>query len=455
MRTPEPGTPESRAARSQIGVRESVCRFAPKVGMVIATAALAWLAAASGPGWVLPILTLLGCLALVLLSPSLRAIAPFSAGLLLILSSSFSLIPEGSALISTGVRVIGLGLIALSGAQRVSRSSAFIAECKASTLQMRVWLPWLTSSLLVYLLLAAAFHGQWLSFVLYLSGLALLVVAIVITATRVPIETVAKAVVSALAILAVLSLIYALALPTEGIEGGRLRGLTGNANTLGFYAFLLGSLALIVVRRFSVKAALFTLSVIVLIGTSSRASALALTVVVLGVFLTRRSATTVIAVFGLLIAGVVLSMAWPDSLAVLDGLLRDNNSRSGSLDVTAEAFRSSPIVGVGLAADQLVIASSPLRALAYAGLGGLVSVIVLWLCILVPSRKVGIPAIGFAVAAIVHSLFEGWLLSPVSPLLLVFVFSWWVIIRTPPASPVVSSIRRPHTSRSHRKATPT
>lgn len=123
------------------------------------------------------------------------------------------------------------------------------------------------------------------------------------------------------------------------------------------------------------------------------------------------------------------SLVWPNSFSILDGFFRGDNSRALTITGAFDAFRSSPLIGIGMANEEFEIASSPLRALAYAGIGGLVAVLFMWTAFLWHSRTAGLPAVGFTLAAVVHSLFEGWLLSPVSPLLLTFVLVWVVVVK--------------------------
>lgn len=405
-------------------------RFALPGAAMITAASLGWLSA-SGAAWLLPLVLGVAGLLLLVLSASVRAIAPYTIGVLLIIASSTTFLPGNDTVISLGLRVVGIGFLVLSSFQKSSRTASFSFDRELNSAEIWSWLPWVIVSYLLYLLLSTAFHGQWIDFILYGGGVVLLVVALVATAIAVPNQVVAKGVIAALVIVLALSVVYGLTVPSVGIAGTRLRGVTTNGNTLGFYAFLLGSLALIVVKNVRVRLVLFALSVVVIVWTSSRASALALAIVVVCVFLSRRSIVVVLAGFGVIGAGVVAGVAWPRTFDVLGGLLRDNNSRTQTIDSAIEAFRSSPLIGIGMGNSPDEIASSPLRALAFAGIGGLIAVIVLWISLLWFSRRGGIQTVGFAIAAIIHSLFEGWLLSPVGPLLLVFVLCWWVIVRHP------------------------
>jgi hypothetical protein len=325
----------------------------------------------------------------------------------------------------------GITLLVLSGFQTFNRTATLKAERQARSREIRSWLAWVVIAYLLYLSLSTAFHGQWTNFILYGFGVLLLVIVLLATAISVPYEVMSKGAIAALAMVLALSVAYGWALPSVGIAGGRLRGITDNANSLGFYAFLLGSLALIIVKQTSARIVLFALSGGVIVWTSSRASMLALGIVVLSLLFSRRSLTAVLAAVGVIGACIVGWVAWPGVSDMGSALLRANNSRSLSFDTAIQAFHSSPLIGLGMGNNANEIASSPLRALADGGIGGLVAVVILWVSLLWFSRQGGIRTVGFAVAAIVHSLFEGWLLSPVSPFLLIFVLCWWVIARQP------------------------
>lgn len=408
--------------------RFSVRKFAGPGAAILAAGLLGWLSI-SGTGW-LPAVALGGIAIFAFVrSASVRAIVAFSFGTILIMASATTFVPVGDTVISVGLRVVGVVFLALSRLQESFGTAGFSVEKRFSSSHMRAWLPWVIVSYLLYLILSTAFHGQWLNFIFYGGGVILLVIALIATASADPYDVVAKGVIVALVFVLAMSVVYGLFVPSLGIAGTRLRGITSNGNTLGFYAFLLGSLALIEVKRAWVRHVLFTLALVVVLWTSSRASLLALVIVILCVFLSKISKAAILTVFGLVGAVVVVGVLWPRAFDVLGGIIRGNNSRALSFDTAIGAFRSSPLIGVGMGNNVDEIASSPLRALAFAGIGGLLAVVLLWLSFLWFSRKGGILIIGFSVAAIIHSFFEGWMLSPISPLLLVFVVCWWVIVR--------------------------
>ncbi|TFD40339.1 hypothetical protein E3T37_06195 [Cryobacterium sp. TMT2-10] len=409
-----------------MGVSSLTRRILAPVAMVLVAAGLGWQAAA-GPSGLVVLLFAIGGALVALLNSTVRALSPFTLGVLFILASASTF--TGSIAQSVGFRIVGIALLCLSGLQKPSDIAGALPNRTRALSDLRMWLPWVTGSLLTFLLLATAFHGQALNFVLYGLGLVMLVVAVVATAVAVPELIVSSAVVLALGTMVVGSIILGLASPGVAIAGGRLRGLASNANLLGFYAFLFGSLAIIVVRHIGLKVILLVLAIMCVVWTSSRASALALVIVIIFGALRRVSATKALWLTGFITLVLVIAIALPQTFSVLDGVLRTDNSRSYSFDGAMGAFRSSPLIGTGLASEEVEIASSPLRALASAGVGGLIAVVVMWGALLFRSRKAGVLAMGFTLAAVVHSCFEGWLLSPVSPLLLIFVLVWWVIVR--------------------------
>lgn len=408
--------------------RISVRKLALPGAAIFAGGLLGWLSI-SGTGWLLAVA--LGGVALFVFVPSasVRAVVAFAFGTILIIASATTFVPVGGTVISVGLRVVGVAFLALSRLQESFGTPVFGVEGRLGSSHMRSWLPWVIVSYSLYLVLSTALHGQWLNFILYGGGVVLLVIALIATASVDPYDVVAKGVIVALVFVLAMSCVYGLFVPSLGIAGTRLRGITSNGNTLGFYAFLLGSLALIEVKRAWVRHVLLTLSLVVVLWTSSRASLLALVIVILCVFLSKISKPAILTVFGLVGIVVVVGVLWPRAFDVLGGIIRGNNSRALSFDTAIEAFRSSPLIGVGMGNNVDEIASSPLRALAFAGIGGLLAVVLLWLSFLWFSRKGGIQIIGFSAAAIVHSFFEGWMLSPIGPLLLVFVVCWWVIVR--------------------------
>jgi len=356
------------------------------------------------------------------LYPTVRTGLGYAVGALLIIGASSTAISasETAAVLSVGLRVVGFGVVIVLSRKRP-------ADAGHMPRSRPRWIYVFGVSLACYFVIGAAFHGQVVTFVLYSAGLVLLVAAAV-RAQASSDPQLRIGVVLALSTIVGASLLYGLAVPSVGYESGRLRGFLENANTLGFFAFLLGASALILVRRSRWRVALLLLAAVVLVLTASRASALALVLVVL-VLVARRGFLRAAAI--LLAIMLVVSVAYvfdPTLFDPLASLLRLNDSRSDSTSTAVRAFLSNPLIGVGVGNESSIIASSPFRALAQAGVVGLLAVLAMWVVLVAQGRRHGARALALAVAAIVHSIFEGWLLSPVSPLLAVFVLLWIAVI---------------------------
>ncbi|MDY0946745.1 hypothetical protein SOM11_12185 [Frigoribacterium sp. CFBP9039] len=322
--------------------------------------------------------------------------------------------------ISVALRVGGFAIITVLALRHSSPAHSETEQTSKS------WVYVFGASLALYFVVGAAFHAQITTFILYMIGLVLLVVAATASVSATD-QDLRKGVVWALGALLVSSLALGALVPALGFEGGRLRGVLENANTLGFFAFLLGCAALTIVDSPRWRVALLLLSGIILVLSASRASSLALAIVVLLLVLRRGFARSIIiAVSGVLVLGVVLLLN-PSLLDPFANLLRMNDSRSDSTATALRAFETSPLIGIGVGNESSIIASSPFRALAQAGIFGLVAVISMWIILLIQGLKSGYKTVTVAIAAIVHSVFEGWLLSPVSPLLAIFMFFWIVV----------------------------
>ncbi|WP_324650017.1 O-antigen ligase family protein [Georgenia sp. H159] len=352
--------------------------------------------------------------------PRTRVPLLYGLGAVLIASSAGVL---AGPLTGVAARPAGVALIALA-ALTTPLTEGTGSPRLAGRLALSICAP-----LAVYVLVATAPHGQWPEFALYLAALGLPVILIVSTGGHLAPPDLQRGLFLGLSLTVGGSLVFGLLRPDLGIEGERLRGLLENANSLGFIAFLLGATAILVPSRWSRPC--LALSAIALIWTASRASALAL--VLVGLFeLLRRKRYGLVGALG---AAVVLAAILLTRLDVpgvpLEGLLRTTDSRSNSLDAALDDFRSSPLWGIGLGNESAIIASSPFRALSNGGLLGFLCVALQGVLIFRASLVNGRATV-FAAAALVHSVFEGWLLSPSSPFLLLFAGTWLLIARTAP-----------------------
>jgi hypothetical protein len=302
------------------------------------------------------------------------------------------------------------------------------------------FVPVLVLAITGFLGVATLLHGQVSAFVPYVLGAVLLVLYARILTRHATGRDLCQGALLALGSTVVSALVVAVFLPGIGVLQGRVRGLTSNPNLLGFYcaAFLAILLLRPAGRRFTSMAGLgLGVGGIILVLTGSRASLLAVVIVVL-VVLGRQPDTRlkVLALAGGAGVATVL-VAFPSLIANNDALiLRQGNSRAESLDYALQSLQQHPWSGIGLDNELVQVASTPLRAITQAGLFGGLAVAVIYLAILVFSIRAGRGTVGFGIAMIVHSLFEGWLLSPVGPLALTFVVVWTAI-----AAPETTSMR--------------
>ena len=242
------------------------------------------------------------------------------------------------------------------------------------------------------------------------------------------------------------SLLLGILLPAIAVEGGRLRGVFENANTLGFVAFVGISMALYVKASPATRILLLISGPLCLIWTGSRASALAAAIAVVGWFISKRSIVGAFLAALLALLGDQLLTTLNSRSDQIAVLLRSNNSRAGSVETALWDWQSSPVVGVGLGKESGIIASSFLRALAQGGVIGVAAISLLVLVFVVLALRANRYVAWFTVAAVVHSFFEGWLLSPLAPLLILFVIAWWIMLTTE-NSRVAGHLRAERTTR--------
>jgi len=211
------------------------------------------------------------------------------------------------------------------------------------------------------------------------------------------------------------------ALPSIGSAGGRMRGISDNANLLGFVLVLLLMLALAGIPTPRATVPLIAACVPLIFLTGSRASAIATALMLLGAGvwrLRRMNALYSLAVFGIAF-GLLASETVRGLLETLF-LGRDFNTRASSLEAARAAFSVSPWSGIGLESLSEEVASTPLRALAAGGAVSLGLIVVAYVLIISTARLGGPGAFVLATVSVVHSFAEGWLLSTSGPLVAVF-----------------------------------
>ncbi len=362
---------------------------------------------------------------LVLASPRARPMVPYVVGLLLAVFATSAFVSVDAGVVSIVARAVGFSMIFVAAlASRADTGSVVVPPVR--------WLAvWLGGGLAAYLIAGALIHGQATSFIFYGLGAVLLALTGWALSARVDRRLLEDCVLFVLAVVVGASLAAGFVLPAVGIENGRVRGVLENANSLGFLAFLLAAVAVGSSKSWITKAACLTLSGAALLASSSRASAVA-TVLFLGLLAARRPGTQRVFVGLVALVGIGIGYLWrPDAYADLfGGVLRLNNSRSGSWAEALRVWDEARLFGVGMGNEINIVASSPLRAFVHAGMIGVLAVLVMWLALLVVAVRGGnATTVSFALAAIVHSVFEGWLLSPVGPLLWLFMLSWVTMSR--------------------------
>lgn len=348
-----------------------------------------------------------------------RATVLTTLGCFLIVSASSVFFDGENTEISVGLRAAGI--FALFVAACLSGRSSGLLSVLGGVFRRRMLLAVLPG-LGIYLFFATAAHRMWGELALYLIGMIALVVALYSGAVLLFADQLRIAVIATLLAVGVASAIAGLLVPGLAIEGGRLRGIVENANLLGFFAFLLGGAALLLTRRWLLRLPMLAITLLLLTWTASRASALAVAVLVLVLIGYQMRNPVRVVIFGIFLGTAVALVYFfmPGFFGLFDDLSRSENSRMGSWTAASEVLSTSPWLGVGLGNEAVTVASSPLRAAVHAGILGLAAVVLMWLTLFVVSAATGVRATAVAAAAIVHSVFEGWLLSPLGPMLLIF-----------------------------------
>jgi hypothetical protein len=382
--------------------------------------------------WDAPVFALLAAylLAALVAFPEMTAGLITSLGIVGVMSGSFVLFsnefgPSPASVIS---RVIGAFLIAAGGVAATQRAPLAISSRRSGivgsviiAIALPVWL---------FFFWATVPHGMWKVLLVYgLGGLPVFVTVVYFGAKSVASGSLRCSVITALSAIVAGSIVLGVFVPELGVEAGRLRGLQENANGLGFMAFLLGAVGLLVLRRSS-RICVLALAVIALVWTASRASALAMGLVALLICIERRPFARglylAMAGMGLWCVCVLYPplLAWAGKLDIL----RTNNSRAGTVEEAFAVLVTAPWSGVGWSGETTILASSPLGALIRAGLPGLLAILLLWVLLLRFGFRAGFRSLTLVTAGIVHSMFEGWLLSPVGPMLLTFVLALLVVV---------------------------
>lgn len=338
-----------------------------------------------------------------------------AAGILAIaLSSANPFVLSADPSVSVILRVIGALSIAMAGVvhgrirQPDNVNSRFISV--------------LSLAMTLYILFATIVNGQFGSFVSYFAAVVVLVLCLTAAASWVSPDELRRGLTIALAVIIIGSLAVGLLVPSVALEQGRLRGLAENANGLGCYAFILGALAITAVRDRVVRVVLIAASVTTIVWTGSRNSALALvTVAVIMALLKVRWQWKIPALLATGAAGILIALNATEVTSLLGRLARSGNSREQTFSYSISVVSRAPFTGIGLGNEEVQVASSPMRALVHAGIWGGIAVLVMWIAIFAYGRTGGARGISFAISLIVYSIFEGVLLSPIGPFLLIMI----------------------------------
>jgi len=340
--------------------------------------------------------------------------------------------PRRGALLAT------LGVLAVTSSTTVLLSEVPLASLALRVAGIALWLAaaarsgtddprratWSTGLFLamsLYLVVGNLFHGRWTVGALTLAGALLVGAATSAWLRRLDPAVALLAVRRALTATVTLSLALGVVTPDTALERDRLRGWYENANTLGFAALALGTVVVLRPGRPVPTALALGSSVAALTWSASRTSALAFALVVAVGLVARRSATSLLLTVGAVaaVAGL-LAQGAPD---VLDGLLRDTDSRSGTTDLALHVLDRWPVTGLGtgIGTSLGIHVSSPLVALIHAGVPGLLSFAAMAAALASAARGRSWRSWTLVAALLLHSTAESWLLSPTSPLLLTAV----------------------------------
>lgn len=333
-----------------------------------------------------------------------------------------TLTPLGESTVAAlGVRVVGVALVVVAAARTRAPRRGDVA-----------WLGGLMASIALYVVVGTFFHGQWVDGIVTLASLVVVTSALLFALRRLDPAVFLTACRRVLTASVLVSLALGVLTPDTALEMGRLRGAFENANSTGFVALALGTLTLLRPRG--------AFSTVVTVGgvaaalawSASRTSALALLIVVVIVLIARRSATLVLFAF-VVAVGVLCLWAWqPEVQTVLDGLLRGTDSRSATTDLAVEVFRRRPEIGIGIGNEHGTHVSSPIMAFVHAGLAGAIAFAGMAAAFGLPAARGGWSSWTVTLALLVHSTGESWLLSPISPMLLVSLCVWRGVVGTDP-----------------------
>lgn len=361
----------------------------------------------------------LACFAM-LATKHVRMRGAVAIAVVLILSGSSVFVADsGAASIAVrfaGVAVFVIGAV-VSGAKPLARRSC--------------WQTAFVVPLAVFILVATIPSGLSTDLLVY--GVSLVVFcALIYSSDRIDGKDLLVGVTWALSAVIVLSICLGVLSPGLAVEGSRLRGYFENANSLGFVVFLGVAVAILLPVGFALRLVLLVAGFVALVWSGSRASLLASLVLLCGWIVLRRPVLGALIFLGGIIAGQSALTYVSGISPEFEALFRDNNSRLGSVETALSDWRSSPVFGLGLNQESSVIASSQLRALAQGGALGAIAIILMCIILIVMAARRNRLVFVFTIAGVIHSFFEGWMLSPGAPLLMIFALIWAILYRRVP-----------------------
>lgn len=269
-------------------------------------------------------------------------------------------------------------------------------------------------------------HGDYGSFALELSSTAVLILFAYALVHEFSARDARVGLINALATMITLSLLLAAAVPSIALEKGRLRGVTENANFLGFLALLL----ILVCLSHASKPVLFVVPVVLalaaLIWSASRTSALALTVAV-AIYSIQGNRRARMLLLCFTVISLFLLLAPPSVIGSVE-LLRMNNSRSGGFEDALRILSGTDrLFGMGIDYERVPTAGSLPRAAVTGGLLALAGLCLMYFTMfrLGKQRPERLPIVA---ALATSSLGESWMLSAVGPMMLLSVF---VVLSSP------------------------
>ncbi len=350
---------------------------------------------------------------------------------LLLGSSSIGALADASLT----MRILGVGVVALVFFAK--RSPQQRRDNRLRLSRGSVWV--FIVGNVIFLAAATLPHEQTATFLVRLLTLALFLVFASVLAARFTALEVTNGVLLATFSIIVASFIFAALNRSVGIENLRLRGIMENANVLGFISTVFIVVLIASRKKMIVYLGGLAIGLTSLALSGSRASLFMLVVALIGFAIIKVPRVRVL----LFIAAVGLIYTFTQNQSAVTGftIFRTTDSRNYGREIANLFARENLLFGYGFQNGLDGIASSPLAVVVQAGFVGLLGLVLLYVSLLVASRKVGPLAMIFATAAIAHSFFENWPLSLSGPMMFLFIVAWLALAKTDVKASAVPSER--------------